>query len=415
MNSGPPYEALTHSWGDPILPGTFRGVVDETIRDGLQMPYAPPLSVPCRCRLLDHMMATGISDIVVGMVQREDVAADVIALLRHCQQSGTRTQTWVLSRLNLADLEKLARIRDAAGLDVGANVFISVSPLRRFVEDWGESQLLERLNEGLTFTQRHFGQIRVALEDATRTPPASLAAVSRIAAEHSATRFVLADTAGVATPESVRRIFEFVHRDCAWLTESEVALEWHGHNDRGLAVANTLESIACGAHYAHGTILGIGERNGNASLDTILMNLSMVIEFISWEALSNYQREAMDLFGCHLVGLSPVFGRYTFATATGTHCAAARKAINRRRSDLAVLLYSPPSVLSKRARPRFLLSPASGRGTVLAMLEELGVVPSTGIIDALVARVRRLGRTIGIEEFKTMVDNHFDSRGSRPQ
>ena len=170
MSSTPLYEDLVHSWGEPICPSTFRGVVDETIRDGLQMPHAPALSIASRCRLLDHMMATGISDAIVGMIQCKDFEADLVGLLDHCKRSGVRIQTWVLSRLKLADLETLAHIRDTAGLDVGANVFISLSPLRRFVEEWDEERLLDLLDESLGFAQKHFKQIRVALEDATRTP-----------------------------------------------------------------------------------------------------------------------------------------------------------------------------------------------------------------------------------------------------
>jgi 2-isopropylmalate synthase len=406
VNAAAGYDDLVHSWGGPICPDSFRGVVDETIRDGLQMPYAPPLSTDVKRRLLDQMVATGISDVIIGMIQRDDTMAEVVALLQHCARP---LQPWVLSRLHRADLERLVRLRDASGTDVGANVFVSLTPLRRLVEGWDEGELLEQLDEGLRFLRRAFSQVRVALEDATRTPPASMQAAARLVAEHGATRLVLADTAGVATPGSVARLFDFVHRQCPWIAAAGVALEWHGHNDRGLAVANTLEAIASGAHYAHGTMLGIGERNGNAALDTVLMNLSTEIGFIRWDALCAYQRECQQIFGDAFHGLYPFFGDYTFATATGTHCAAARKAILRGRSDLAVLLFSPPSVLSKAARPRFLLSPMSGRGAALAMLEEMGIVPTGALVDHLLATLRRLNRTIDAEELRQIVDTVGES------
>src|SRR5215510_1075641 len=405
MNGIPKYEDLAHSWGEPRCPDTLRGVVDETIRDGLQMPYAPALSVAAKCEFLDHMIASGISDVIVGMVQREDAQADLLALLRHCRQSGASIQTWILSRLNSTDIEAVLRLRDAAGIDVGANVFVSLSALRMFVEGWREQALLGRLDEGLTFARRHFSQIRLALEDATRTPPAAIAAASRLAADHRVTRLVIADTAGVATPEGVAHIFEFLHTQCPWLRDAQVGLEWHGHNDRGLAIANSLESIACGAHYVHGTMLGIGERNGNAALDSILLNLSSEIDFIRWDPFHAYQQKCHELFGQHLKKLYPFFGEYTFASATGTHCAAARKAIERGRSDLSVLLYSPPSVLSRAARPRFLLSPMSGRGAALAVLEEMGLTPTSAFVDKLIARVREINRTIEPAELKQIIES----------
>ena len=58
----------------------------------------------------------------------------------------------------------------------------------------------------------------------------------------------------------------------------EVGIDWHGHNDRGLGVTNTIFALECGADRAHGTMLGIGERVGNAALDQILMNLKLLGE-----------------------------------------------------------------------------------------------------------------------------------------
>jgi 2-isopropylmalate synthase len=405
FEGGSAYEELMHSWAEPACPDTFRGVVDETIRDGLQMPYLIPPDLATKLRLIDHMIASGISDVIVGMVQRDETEADLVALLRRCGRSVANIRPWVLARLDVTDLETLARLRDRAGIDVGANIFISLSPLRRFVEGWAEAELLRRLDRGLAFAGRHFAEMRVAFEDATRTPPGSLAAASRIAADHRVTRVVLADTAGIATPETVDRLFEFVRQGCPWLAAAGVAVEWHGHNDRGLAVANTLKSIACGAHYVHGTMLGIGERNGNAALDSVLLNLSPQIGFIRWEAFFAYQRECQELFGHHLEGLYPFFGQYTFATGTGTHCAAVRKALLENRPDLAILLYSPPSVLSQGARPRFLLSPMSGRGAALALLEELGIEPSSSLVDEILSRVRRINATIDAAELKQIVDS----------
>ena len=117
----------------------------------------------------------------------------------------------------------------------------------------------------------------------------------------------------------------------------------HGHNDRGLAVANTLESILSGAHYVHGTMLGIGERNGNAALDTVLLNLSPHETRFRLDALVRYYEKARTLFEGLRLDSHPYLGANSFASGTGTHCAAIAKALDLGRSDLAKHLFSPPS------------------------------------------------------------------------
>ncbi len=93
------------------------------------------------------------------------------------------------------------------------------------------------------------------------------------------TRLCLCDTVGHATPDGdpqphpVRRA-DFIER--RWAPRS--AIDWHGHNDRGLGVTNAIYALEYGADRVHGTILGVGERVGNASLDQILMNLKLLGE-----------------------------------------------------------------------------------------------------------------------------------------
>ena len=58
----------------------------------------------------------------------------------------------------------------------------------------------------------------------------------------------------------------------------DVGIDWHGHNDRGLGVANAIYALEFGADRVHGTVLGVGERVGNAALDQILVNLKLLGE-----------------------------------------------------------------------------------------------------------------------------------------
>lgn len=384
----------THDWNQEHLPDWFAGAVDETIRDGLQAPRAPALGLDGKLELIGMMEATRISDVIVGMVARSEADAQLEVLLTRCREAGYQIQTWVLSRSRIEDLEIVERIAQRSQHAVGMNIFLSLSEIRQFVEGWRQDESLAMLGRCLAFGGPRFPRVRVALEDATRTRPEVLERAAKLACGAGVTRLCIADTAGVATPEGVRRLFGFLLERCAELRDGATALEWHGHNDRGLAVANTLEAIASGARYVHGTMLGIGERNGNAALDTVLLNLRIPSSRISWPALIRYYDRARSLFEELRLESHPYLGTHSFATSTGTHCAAIHKAMELGRPDLAKHLFSPPSYCNDARDLELLISPISGRRAALAVLAKLGVEASDGIVDALLGSARRHNRTL---------------------
>ena len=392
----PSYEELSYDWGSSALPSSFRGVVDETIRDGLQVPFAPALSLEQKKCLIGLSGDSKVSDILIGTVGAADNDGDLVPLIEF---SANVIQPWVLCRLRETDIQQLINIQDRAGVSVGLNLFIALSDLRRYVEGWDLEQIFSELESCLSLGGRHFSQIRVAFEDATRTHPETLARAQQIVIYGGATRLTIADTAGIATPLTVRRLFEFLKRERLTLKETKCALEWHGHNDRGLGIANTLESIQCGASYVHGTMMGVGERNGNAGLEVILLNLSLELkDRFNWAALRVYHDACKDLFADVLAESYPYFGENTFVTATGTHGAAIKKALDLHRPDLAARLYSPPSVLTGSCEPTILLSPLSGRRAVEALLYELGTAPDVALISELLSLARSENRTLSKNE-----------------
>jgi 2-isopropylmalate synthase len=109
-------------------------------------------------------------------------------------------------------------------------------------------------------------------EDTTRSRPDDLAQLYRTAVRAGACRVCLADTVGCATPSGVGALVRFARAALDAAGGSEVALDWHGHDDRGLAVANAIEAARAGADRLHGTALGVGERVGNAAIERLLLN-----------------------------------------------------------------------------------------------------------------------------------------------
>jgi 2-isopropylmalate synthase len=108
------------------------------------------------------------------------------------------------------------------------------------------------------------------------------------AIECGARRLCLCDTTGHATPQGVRALFRFMRQVVAETGEA-VPIDWHGHRDRGLALANSLAAIEAGAARVHATALGIGERVGNTPMELLLETLSgLGARKVDAEALRGY-------------------------------------------------------------------------------------------------------------------------------
>jgi 2-isopropylmalate synthase len=94
----------------------------------------------------------------------------------------------------------------------------------------------------------------------------------QLAIDRGAARLCLADTVGHATRSGVRSLVAFA-RGIVADSGAAVGIDWHGHNDRGLALGNAFAAAAAGADRIHACALGIGERAGNVSMDLLLLNL----------------------------------------------------------------------------------------------------------------------------------------------
>ncbi len=384
-------DALVHRWAsvDVAFP-SFRGVVDETIRDGLQTPNCPPADLEFKRAAIHAMQRVGIDDVIAGM-WRADTKPTLAALLEDLAKG--RPAAWVLCRSHTNDVRELIDFKLSSGLDFGLNLFVSLSGIRMFAEGWERAGCERRLFDCLELGRARFRRIRVALEDSTRTPPEVLVPIVRRLTELEVSRITLADTAGVAMPGLARSLVGTLLSECPGLSNPNIGLEWHGHNDRGMAVACSLEALDAGVHHVHGTICGIGERNGNMSLDTFMLNLTecpRVEARYQWDELAQYRDLVCDRFEPVLREAYPFFGQSSFASATGTHVAAIHKAMEMGRNDVARQLFSPPSWSNNKRDPSFGVSYLTGQRGVAAALAQLGL--SAG--DDNVRRVRQLAQAV---------------------
>jgi 2-isopropylmalate synthase len=139
----------------------------------------------------------------------------------------------------------------------------------------------------------------------------------------------------------VRALLQFAKETLDKLGAKSIRLDWHGHNDRGLGVANSLVALFAGASRIHGSALGVGERVGNASMDQLIVNLVQLDQHErDVSGLAEYCERSAQALGMTIPCNHPVIGRDAFRTGTGVHAAAIIKALRKKDRWLADRVYS---------------------------------------------------------------------------
>src|SRR5213076_1626220 len=167
---------------------------------------------------------------------------------------------------------------------------------------------LANTQEAVTFAVQHGMTVMYVTEDTVRARPETLRRLFLTAIECGASRLCLCDTVGHATPTGAANLVRFA-KQVVLESGADVGLDWHGHSDRGLAVANTIAAIRAGASRVHGCAIGIGERVGNTPMDQLLVNLRL----LGWidndlTTLPEYCARASDTAGVPLPPNYPAVG-----------------------------------------------------------------------------------------------------------
>jgi isopropylmalate/homocitrate/citramalate synthase len=220
-------------------------------------------------------------------------------------------------------------------------------------------------------------------EDTTRARPEILRALYTCAVECGARRVCVSDTVGHATPEGAARVIRFI-RSVVDATGETVGVDWHGHRDRDLGVANALAALMAGADRVHGTILGVGERVGNTPLDLILINLKL----LGWldcdlTALPEYATLVSESCRVPIPYNYPALGRDAFRTGTGVHAAAVIKAQKKGDDWLADRVYSSVPAGLLGLRQEIEIGPMCGESNVIYWLTARGYEAERGLVEHL--------------------------------
>ena len=350
---------------------------DETLRDGLQSPSAidPPIEV--KKRFLHLMVDLGIAATDLGLPGAGPrVVESVRALAKEIAAARLPLDPNCAARTVVPDVEPIARISQDAGISIEAATFIGSSPIRQYAENWTLDKMLAVSETAVRFAVGEGLRVMFVTEDTTRAQPDTLRALYGHAIAWGARRLCLADTVGHATPAGVRNLVTFVREEIIAPSGEDVKLDWHGHRDRGLGLANCLAAIEAGVDRVHATALGVGERVGNVEMDTLIVNLHLLgTHRHDVSALREYCVLAAETIGVPLPANYPVMGVDAFRTGTGVHAAAIIKAQQKGDDWLADRVYSSVPAGTFGARQVIEISPVSGLSNVKFWLAAHGFDP----------------------------------------
>ena len=359
---------------------------DETLRDGLQNPSVVDPPIEDKIRLLHYMDQLGITTADIGLPGAGPRAVDAVtALAQEVVDSKLSIDVNCAARTVLADVRPIADISQKVGIAIEVCTFIGSSPIRQYAEDWTLAKMLRVTEESVTFAVKEGLPVMMVTEDTTRAHPDVLKQLYSKAIECGARRLCIADTVGHATPAGVKALVRFVIEEIVEPSGESVGVDWHGHRDRGLGLANTMAAIEAGATRVHGTALGIGERSGNTEMDMILVNLKLLgAHDADLSMLPEYCKLVAEACQVPLVHSYPVIGEDAFRTGTGVHASAIVKAHAKGDEWLADRVYSavPASMVGRKQVIE--IGPMSGLSNVKFWLRENGYNPED---EELCARI----------------------------
>jgi isopropylmalate/homocitrate/citramalate synthase len=376
---------------------------DESLRDGLQSPSVRDPSIAEKIEILHLMEALGINALDLGLPGAGPRAVEAVtALAREIAAHKMKIQANCAARTHENDIRPIAEIVQKTGLNIEAATFIGSSPIRRFTEGWTEDFLLQTTEKAIKFAVSLGLDVMYVTEDTSRCDPETVKRLYSTAINCGARAVCICDTAGHATPLGALALVKFVIDEVVKPSGEKVRVDWHGHSDRGLAIANSMAAILAGANQVHGCAIGLGERVGNTQMDQMLVNLKLM-GIAPWDQqdltkLKEYCTVVSQATGVPIPRNYPVVGDDAFRTATGVHAAAIIKAFRKNDVVLANTVYSGVPSHEFGMEQVIDIGPMSGKSNVLFWLERRGIPASDDVVDRIFARAKQSDHTLSEAE-----------------
>ncbi len=343
-------------------------ILDTTLRDGEQTAGVS-FTKEDKLEMTKMLSDAGVSVIEIGIPAMGDKEVEFI---REAKNLDLNAELLTWNRLSKDDIDKSLKT-GVSNVHISAPTSdIHIYGKLRKNREW----VLENLKEVVSYAVKKGCKISVGAEDASRTDLNFLIKFYKLAQKLGASRVRYADTVGALDPfrvyENIKKIKNKINID----------IDFHGHNDFGMATANSVAAYKAGAKYISCTVNGIGERAGNASLEEVVMSLKYIencetdFNVKSFPKLSKLVETAS---GIKLSQNKPIVGKKVFSHESGIHVDGLIK-------DRRTYEFVSPSEIGRESE--FVLGKTSGKAAVKNELEKLGVKFNNEKISNILRRLR---------------------------
>lgn len=367
-------------------------LIDTTLRDGAQAPNIS-FSRKDKFYIVKLLSNAGITLFeagvpAMGISEQEDI--------RELKKQFPKCTFIGWCRANIQDIQS-AR---TCGCDA-IHLSFPTSAVHMDILGYSENGVLDKVQHLCQIASKHFSTVSVGAQDASRATPEFLVNFARCAHNSGVARVRLADTVGILSPTSTFKLITLLREEVP-----ECPIEFHGHNDLGMATANTVTALETGAEFASVTVNGIGERAGNAALEEVVMAVSQTTPLrlhFETNALNHICKEVAAITQRFIPATKPITGEAIFLHEAGIHCHGQLK------SSEAYEPYSPSS--TGHSPSQFVSGTHSGRAGIGAILKQKGIQISqqemSTFIDIIKSNAQISGKSFNTDETVQLFHQHF--------
>ncbi len=328
-------------------------IIDTTLRDGEQAPGVF-FTLQEKWEIAEKLIELGIDEIEAGIpVMGRDHSRFIESLARFSKK--TRISAW--SRFKLEDVRSVYK----TGVNtIHISVPVSEYHLPDQLGSWGN--VLKQFDEIITYAKDHFEFVSLGLQDSFRSDKNRIKQLCSIAEEFSLNRIRFSDTVGNTFPAYVG-IFIMEMKSIF-----SGKIDFHGHNDLGLATANSLAALESWADSVNVTINGLGERAGNASLEQVAFVIDghkYLESNIRLEGIKALSQKVSIITGRPLALDKPIVGKNVFTHESGIHCHGQLK------NPLAYQPFNPEE--KGLDKSNLVIGTHSGKSGVEGILKSIGI------------------------------------------
>lgn len=344
-------------------------LIDTTLRDGEQAPGVV-FDLQEKLRIAELLERAGIPEVELGTpaIGKQDIEEMKILV-----REGYKFKTLSWCRATKLDI-------DAAMLTGthGVNISFPVSEIHLQTMGKNYQWVINTMHELVYYASLKFEYVAIGAQDASRASSSFLIDFIGEAFSLGAERVRIADTVGILNPITTTELFQYILK-CF----PDGMFEFHGHNDLGMATANTLVALSSGAQAASITVNGLGERAGNAALEEVVMALELsfgVDHGINTTVLSKLSETVSKASGLSLPSNKPVIGENALSHESGIHTSSLLK----NRETYQIIRASQIGLAEKE----FVFGKHSGKRALSNFLDKRGVLLSCQKLEQLLANIK---------------------------